>query len=245
MTKNIIVTVLLSGASLAFVGWRVHAMRAPSPQFSILEDFSLSHAHGCDSLVELATQVLNSNQATQDSTLTVLALGDQATADEPRLMARYSIPRRQRVLETENDEAQQQRAVLGDIRNRCRGFGRTTVSPIFLGVKEAVADLRAHGCRPNSQCQLLVDTDLEDNVEPFIGRSLHHPSRARDLPPRIANDGIEITFCGLATRDHFVVRHHEAHRHLSPTLDGDLTHSIWRSLFTNSGAVGFEPYCAD
>lgn len=247
MNRTILSTVLFCGICIAFVGWRVHAMKdRQSPQFEIVEDFSLSHADGCNSLVNLAKRVLDTAGVTQQSTLTILALGDQTTANEPRLMARYPIPIDERVLETENDEAEKIDGILGDIRKRCEAYHRTTVSPIFLGVTEAVGDLRAHGCRANSHCELFVDTDLEENVQPAIKGTLSHGPSEKKIPLPIDNKGIEINFCGLATHGRFVSRSGRGSRgRLLPGFDDGRLRAVWRVLFTQPREITFEPYCAN
>ncbi len=100
--------------------------------------------------------------------LTVLVLGDEATANEPWQLGRYFIPATRKVLEGRTANLKRQEAVLHDIWNKCQTIRRTTVSPIYLGVTQGVADLRAHGCKWTSSCQVLVDSDLEENVERSI-----------------------------------------------------------------------------
>jgi hypothetical protein len=247
MSKTVLLTILFCSACIGFVGWRVHAMKErPSPQFEIVEDFSFSHADGCDSLGDLAKQVLDTTVATEQSTLTVLALGDQSTADEPRLIARYSIPIDNKVLETADDKVAKRRDILSDVQRKCEAYHRTTISPIFLGVTEAIADLRAHGCRSNSDCQLFVDTDLEENSNPAIRESIDGRRGKLNLPPPIDNAGIEITFCGLASRGRFATRSdREARRSRPPGFGESHLRLVWLRLFTSRDALQFEPYCAN
>jgi hypothetical protein len=248
MNKRLLYVFLACGASLGFVAWRVHAVKTQvTPHFEIVEDFSLSHARGCDSLVGLAERVLNTQSVTRNSTLTVLAVGDQTTADEPWRLARYSIPRDDKVLEGRTEKLRRQQDLLRDLRNRCRAARRTTISPIFLGVKQAIADLRAQGCSGTSHCELFVDSDLEENVETSIKKSLNNPSGGtRTLPPPLNNDGIDVTFCGLAvTAGRIVDPSGREIRKVHPRDPGrdDRLRQIWRSLFSRREAVRFEPYC--
>jgi hypothetical protein len=247
MNKRLLYVFFACGASLGFVGWRVHAVKTQvTPHFEIVEDFSLSHAQGCDSLVGLAERVLNTQSVSRNSTLTVLAVGDQTTADEPWRLARYSIPTDDKVLEGRAEKLRRQQDILRDLRNRCRAARRTTISPIFLGVKQAVADLRAQGCKPNSRCELFVDSDLEENVEPSIKKSLNAGDDRHFSLPAIDNAGIDVTFCGLAVRAGRIVEPsgREIRRAFSP-ISGheDRLPEIWQSLFTRKEAVRFEPYC--
>jgi hypothetical protein len=247
MNKRLLYVFFACGVSLGFVGWRVHAVKTQvTPHFEIVEDFSLSHAQGCDSLVGLAERVLNTQSVARNSTLTVLAVGDQTTADEPWQLARYSIPRDDKVLEGRTEKLRRQQDILRDLRNRCRAARRTTISPIFLGVKQAVADLRAQGCKPNSRCALLVDSDLEENVEPSIKKSLNAGDGRHVSLPSIANAGIGVTFCGLAVRAGRIVGPSGREIRKFPLHDpgrDDRLRQIWGSLFSKREAVRFEPYC--
>lgn len=246
MNKTLLYIVLGCTASLAFIGWRAHAMKTQAtPQFEIVEDLSLSHARGCESLVGLAERVLDASGVSQNSTLTVLVVGDETTADEPWRLARYSIPVDDEVLEGRAEKRHRQQALLGDLRSRCRAARRTTISPIFLAVKQAVADLHARGCKPNSGCTLFVDSDLEENVEPSIKKSINdHDGGHIPLPP-IDNEGINVTFCGLAVRAGRVEPSARQTRGTVSILPGDADRipTVWRSLFRRPEEVRFGPYC--
>ena len=200
MKKGILYAIVCCGLSAGFVGWRIHALRnQTTPHFEIVADFSLSHAQGCESLAGLAERALHGEGVSPGSTLTVLVLGDGATANEPWQLGRYSIPRTGKVLEGRTANLRRQQNVLHDIWNKCQTVRRTTISPIFLGVKQAIADLRAQGCSGTSHCELFVDSDLEENVETAIKKSLNNPSGGTPILPSPINiDGIDVTFCGLA-----------------------------------------------
>jgi hypothetical protein len=247
MKTSILYAILFCSASVGFVAWRVHALRnQATPHFEIVEDFSLSHARGCDSLVGLAERVLDTQSVARNSTLTVLAVGDQTTADEPWQLARYSIPRDDKVLEGRTEKLRRQQDIRRDLRNRCRAARRTTISPIFLGVKQAVADLRTQGCKLNSRCELFVDSDLEENVEPSIKKGLNAEDGGHIPLPSIDNSGIGVTFCGLAVRAGRIVGPSGREIRKVPLHDpgrDDRLRQIWGSLFSKREAVRFEPYC--
>jgi hypothetical protein len=176
----------------------------------------------------------------------VLVLGDEATANEPWQLGTYSIPTSRKVLEGRAANLKRQEGVLHDIWNKCQTVHRTTISPIFLGVKQAIADLRAQGCKPNSRCELFVDSDLEENVEPSIKRSLNAGVGRHVSLPSINNSGIGVTFCGLAVRAGRIVGPSGREIRKVPALDpsrDDRLRRIWRSLFSKREAVRFEPYC--
>jgi hypothetical protein len=241
--------IVLCGASVGFIGWRVHSMRdLEIPHDEIVEDFSASHDVGCESLQGLAEQALQSDNPASGSTITVLVLGDQSNADEPRRMATYSIPTIRKVLEGRNEIAQQRAAILADLRNKCLSLPRTMVSPIFLGVKQAIADLSAQGCSEKSHCRVFVDSDLEENVETSIKEALNRVRKTGSaLPVPLDNEGIEVSFCGFAvTSGQIVDAPGRKILKTSPRDPGrdDRLQQVWRSLFTNPEAVSFEPYCS-
>lgn len=248
MKTGILCTILFCSASVGFVVWRVHAVRTQSAQhFALVEDRSMSHGQGCESLLGLAERVLRTEGVSSNSTLAVLVIGSEATANEPWQLGSYSIPRSRKVLEGRTSNLRRRQDVLRDIRNKCQTVRRTKTSPIFLGVKQAIADLRAQGCSANSHCKLFIDSDLEENVETSIKKSLNNPSGGtRILPSPLNNEGIAVTFCGLAvTAGRIVDPSGRETRKASPHTSGrdDRLRQIWLTLFTGPEAVRFQPYC--
>lgn len=248
MKTSILYTLLFCTACVAFVAWRVHAVRTQdAPHFEIVEDPSLSHEQGCASLLGLAEQALHAEGVSRNSTLTVLVLGDQATANEPWRLGTYAIPMTRKVLEGRTANRRRRQDVLHDIGNRCQAVRPTNISPIFLGVKQAMADLRAQGCSATSHCELFVDSDLEENVETSIKKSINnHGGGTRILPSPINNAGINVAFCGLAvTAGRIVDPSGREIRKASPrnSRRDHRLRQTWLSLFTKPEAVRFEPYC--
>ena len=182
-----------------------------------------------------------------NSTLTVLVLGDVSTAYEPRRLTTYAIPTDRKVIEGRHASAERQARLLQDLRARCRSVGPTLVTPIYLGVKQAIADLRADGCKADSRCGLWVSTDLEENGDRAIEATIdgrHDPRKP--LPTLLDNSGIMVTFCGFAEttgrligppgREVRKVMRRDPHR-------DERLQAVWRSLFASSDLVSFEPYC--
>lgn len=235
-------------ATVGFVGWRIHAMNGDkvSPAELVL-DPSISFTGGCQALVGSAEEVLRNPGASEKSTLAVLVLGDDSTAREPWRLARYLIPTSRKVIEGNRATIKRQKNLLQDLWTRCESVRRTTVSPIFLGVKQAVGDLRAGGCKEGSHCGLWVSSDLEENgvraIEERISRARH---AKEPLPEPLDNSGIAVTFCGFAqTAGHFVdPSGREIHRTVvrDPRRD-DRLQTVWQALFTKPELVRFEPYC--
>ena len=248
MRPQILCAVLFCVASVSFIAWQVYAVsKHETPHFEIVQDPSASHGNGCESLIGLAEQVLDTHGATAGSTLTVLVMGDQSTASEPWRMGTYSVPTVRKVLEGRSARVRQQHEILRDISGKCRSLRRTSISPIFLGVTQAVADLHARGCKATSHCQLFVDTDLEENVEPAIKRALlkNDGPKHISLSP-VDNAGIGVIFCGVAVTDGRIHDRAENAARQFITRDSNRakrTQEIWRSLFAESGTVRFEPYC--
>jgi hypothetical protein len=245
--RQILYAVLCLG-SVSFVTWRVYAVRnRETAHFEIVKDPSASHGNGCASLIGLTEQVLETNDAASGSTITVLVLGDQSTANEPWRLGAYSVPTVRKVLEGKFAKRRHQQQILADISGKCQTLGRTTISPIFLGVTQAVDDLRARGCKATSQCQLFVDSDLEENVEPSIRKRLNNGEGAKHISlPQVDNSGIDVMFCGVAVTDGRI--HDRGEKGVRQFVARDSSHvhrlqEVWRSLFVEPAIVRFEPYC--
>jgi len=249
MKPSVFASIVLGCTLIGFVGWRVHAMRTQeTPHFEIVEDPSFSHGPGCESLVGLADQALRTDGAASSSTLTVLILGDAATANEPWQLGSYSIPRTRKVLEGRKANAKREQGILDDILRKCEAVRPTRISPIFLGVKQAVADLRAQGCNESSRCALFVDSDLQENVETLVMKIIDGESRGggRNLPPQLNNEGINVTFCGLAVTPGRSVSLTSREARLSSghkSRNEERLQETWLELFADTRAVTFEPYC--
>jgi hypothetical protein len=240
--------VLVFVGSTGFVGWRVYAMRNhETPHRGILKDPSLSDRDGCESLLGLTEQVLQTNDAASGSTLTVFILGDQSTANEPWRLGAYSIPTVRKVLEGRSARLRQEQEILHDVSDKCRNLRRTSISPIFLGTTRAVADLHAHGCKATSHCELFIDTDLKENAEPSVRKMLNeNDGRKRISPLHIDNTGIEVIFCGVAATDGRFSDLAESGGRKFVTGDSERAQrmqEVWLSLFTEPTSVRFEPYC--
>lgn len=244
MTRHILYAVLVLG-SVSFVAWRVYAVRSrETPHFEIVKDTSASHGGGCESLVGLTGHVLEADAAGPGSTVTVLVLGDQSTAGQPWRMASYSVPSVRKVLEGKSAKSRQQEQILQDVSGKCQSLRRTTISPIYLGVTQAIADLHAHGCKATSHCQLFVDTDLEENVEPAIRKALLKNDGSQRIPlSPVDNSGIGVVFCGVAVTDGLIHDRTERGTRKFTTRDSGQMQKVWRSLFADPGDVRFEPYC--
>ena len=250
MKHPLVILISACLASVSFVGWRMHAMRNHTVNhYELVQDPSRSYTGGCASIVGTAEGGLRDPGVSADSTLTVLALGDQSTANEPRRLAAYTIPTARKVIEGRRAAVERENRLLQDLRARCESVRPTPVSPIYLGVKQAVADLQAEGCKEGAHCGLWVSTDLEENgVHAIEQRISPGGARGDPLPARLDNSGITVTFCGFAqTAGHFPGRSGREIRSAvirDPRRDDRLL-AVWQSLFARPELVHFAPYCPD
>jgi len=250
MRLNVLIGITTGLVVFGVSAWRVHAMHSRAVSYvSILEDLSGSHPDGCSSVVGITEQTLDRHAVSPGSLLAVLAVGDESTANEPKLLARYPIPVNRRIMEGAGAALKQQQELLDDLRLRCGKLQPTMVSPIFQGVKQAVAELRSLGCTNGSDCTLWIDSDLEENAVTAIKAILADPrSKRQALPASLANDGIHITFCGWALTAGRIIdpSGHQIRkvRPRDPSHDDNLRHT-WAELFTHQELVTFDPYCPD
>jgi hypothetical protein len=235
-------------ASAAFVGWRVHAMRTLRvDHYAVVWDRSLSYGGGCPSLVGPAEAALLNPNVSDRSTISIFVSGASSTAREPRRLASSPIPTSRKVMEGQRARFERQTALLRELQGRCKSIRPTSISPIFLAVKQAIADLRAEGCKEGSQCELWVSSDLQENGVRAIKERLDGAPHTREpLPAPLENAGINVTLCGFAeTAGHLVDPSGREIRGVvarDPRRD-DRLQAVWRALFSKPDLVGFEPYC--
>lgn len=245
--KTTVLILVLACTVCGFVAWRVYAMKSQTPDhFGELKDQSFSYTGDCLSTVGSAEQLAIAPGVSPRSTLTVLVLGDESTANEPQLLGTYLIPRTLQVIDGAHSNARHQQEMLIDIWRKCGVVRRISISPIFLGVKESIAHLRAMGCKETSHCGLHVSSDLEENVEPAIKELLATGNTKRTLPAPLDNRGIDVLFCGFAATTGLIVD--ASGRQIRKAAPRDPNHEdriqqTWRSVFTNPQGVRFEPYC--
>lgn len=250
MRLNVLVGIATGLVVFGVTAWRVHAIHSRAvSHVSIMEDLSASHPAGCSSVLGIAEQVFDKHAVSPGSSLTVLAVGDESTANEPRLLARYPIPVTRRIMEGAGAAIKQQQEILDDLKPRCGKLQPTMDSPIFQGIQQAVAELRSRGCENGSDCNLWIDSDLEENAVTSIQAILTDPkSKRRPLPTPLPNDGIRVTFCGWAlTAGRIVDTSGREIRKVSPRDPGheDVLRRTWTELFTKPELVTFHPYCPE
>jgi hypothetical protein len=237
---------LIAFAGAGFVGWRMHVIRRRIvAHVSIVHDRSASHP-GCTGVQGIAERALR-DDASPGSLLTVLATGDESTANEPLRVGQYANPKTRKVADGGGADARRKQEVAQSVKRACEELAVAMVSPIFQSAKQAIEGMRQEGCGGDSRCMLWVDTDGEENAVPAIRRALQHPERApQDLPAPLANEGIAVTFCGLALTEGRIKdpsgREVRRAARRSPAYDDNLRRT-WVRLFAKPELVSFEPYC--
>ena len=151
------------------------------------------------------------------------------------------------MIEGRRANGERQQVLLQDLLTRCESVRPTSVSPIFLGVKQAIANLRAEGCKDGSQCSLWVSTDLEENGVRAIKERIDHARHGKEpLPKPLDNSGIMVTFCGFAQTAGRLVDPSGREIRKAVARDphrDDRLQAVWRSMFTKPELVTFVPYC--
>jgi hypothetical protein len=243
----ICITTLGIAALLAVGAWRFEVMKAtaPAPHFVIIADPSESASDSRASVIGLASQALTTLEHRRGATITVFALGDASTLYEPRWIASYRLPENRHVLKGPDAIIEGREAILSDLANKYQ-VSPTTVSPIFRGIRRGIEHLRSLGCGPESECELWIQTDGEETVDPQIKAAIEAPVKG-SLVPVIANDGIRVHFCGLAQKVLWPTAPDKREALLEQQRDSqrpERLQEVWRGLFSNADLLRFSPYCA-
>lgn len=249
MNKKLLIIIPAVIAMIGFIGWRIHASQnaGPSAHAAILIDLSKSTPQLCESLEKLSLRAFTLPGMGQNSSITTLGTGDKKTANEPIFIAKAEFPTVRKVIEGVQASDKKRQAIIDEIKSDCQQHERTTRSPIFLAIKRGIEQLRANGCTKDSLCYLLIHTDGEETEEKTFVRELSRSKRADKHPPVIIdNQGIQVTFCGLAE----VVgeyKNKKGHtRRIAKDRNAlriDRIQEVWLSAFNHPELVTFEPFC--
>jgi len=140
-------------------------------------------------------------------------------------------PARQRIFNGKQHQSEEERAFVQRIEERCRAVSTTRISPIYVGIQDAIEQLRV--LQPQVAERLLtVISDLRENVDPRLRKALTQPLGTRSpLPQPVNNVGVTITLCGYAqTR-------------ANQSIQADRLIEVWTQLFTDPSRVSFGPFC--
>ncbi len=246
--QKIAAAVLIGAVTIGFGFWRWRVGGKTHAAHSVeVWDRSESIATGCDCVVSAARRALQSPYLGRGATLTVIGTGDASSASEPIVVARYEVPVNRRALEGRTAAVDRREELLDDLKKKCENVGRTKASPIYLALKRAADELRAAGCDDNSNCFVLVQTDLEENINLQIKRALDGGTSVNQaLPAPINNDGIAVVISGIAETVGVTKASDGVTRRLTSNRDQqrpDRLVEVWRKLFTSPNRVTFQPYC--
>jgi hypothetical protein len=234
---------------LSLIGyWRYDVSKRPHPiaQIAIIRDQSDSITDDCSRVVGLSERSLERPDIDDGSTLSLFILGNDTTANEPRLLGKFNAPVIRRVIEGQRAAARQKEELLNSIKSRCSQVEQIKSSPIFQAAKRGTEYLRTLGGVSDTR-YLLVQTDGEETVEPQIKKALNEEFGAKlSLPSPILNKDILITFCGMAETVGIATNSNSRSGRMSKARTSkraDRIREVWSHLFTNPELVKFEPYC--
>jgi hypothetical protein len=232
----------------AFGYWRYKAAGESHgvAQFAIIRDTSDSIEDDCGRVVGLAERALGTPRVGAGSEIALFALGDDKTANEPRLLGEFKVPVIRRVIEGQRAAAREREDILSRLQKRCGEAGQTQVSPIFQAVKRGVEHLQSVGS-PSDSRYLFVQTDGEETANDQIKRAISTPGAKLKLPAPIQNSGVRVVFCGMAETVGTTSAPNNKVRHLSRLRDAqrpDRLREVWAGVFAEPQLVSFEPFCS-
>jgi hypothetical protein len=240
---------LASVLTLAGIIYSLTKPKTNAPQAVNAIDISDSVRRNCGCALFQVRRKFNDPKMAH-GTVTVIASGDQPSADEPTLVAVYDVPFTRRVVEGPKATLRKQESLLADLKMKCESLPTSKRSPIGLLVRRGLERLQQGGCGPRLPgCELIVQTDAEETADPAIRKLLNGetPKKGRGSAPLFNNTGVVVTFVALSEtvgekqgldgqRQHHLTRERDL-RSVQRNQD------VWRSLFTDPDRVHFEPFC--
>jgi hypothetical protein len=250
MTLKAMLAILIAFCGVTGFGyWRyqVGARAHPVAQFGFIQDPSDSIQEDCGRMLGLTKRALTMDGTGAGSTITLFALGNSESANEPRLLAELEVPVIRRVIEGQRAATREKEALLANVENKCGGVKETNVSPIFQAVKRGVEHLQSVGST-HDQRYLFVQTDGEETENIKVKRALNlPPGAAAALPAPIPNKDVHVMFCGMAETIGETQTDTRKAQQKSRQRDerrSDRLREVWSRVFTNPELVTFEPYCS-
>ncbi len=221
-----------AGLLLGFVAWRLQTPPAAVPFVAILLDRSASMQESCASLAGAAERAIQSSPVE----LSVFITGDAHSGHAPVLMPTGPAPQGQRLIKGRGRQLVERQAFVRDLAARCGEQTSPLTSPIFLGIRDAVAHLRTAPGPGEHHLVLQVVSDLRENYEPHITAALVQRPGVKAKLPKIDNTGIDIRVCGYAQ-----TQEQEPRGKRPPASERVI--EVWRQLFSDPARVSFKPYC--
>ena len=230
-TKNLLLVASVGLAVFglsAFIWWRItEATSAPPPkQVAVVVDASNSMHSDCAADESIARRAMDLSGVGRGSTFTIIRTGDDTTRMEPQLVFQEAIPG---PLNTGPFGGQRharvaREAFVARAKDACLGVKPTKQSPIVKAVRRGLVHLTSLGCKRESGCMLIVQSDLNDNDEAAPTR------RGAKAPAVLDNTGIHVVLCGFSgTVDD------------GSAANTDAMLATWKGLFVEP--VKFAPFC--
>lgn len=172
-------------------GWRLFTRPEPSHHTEIV-DMSGSRIKNCAEVDAVTHGLLSLPSSVPGSTITVLATGDADRDFEPNPIAKETIPfAAANPYGVSGEEDKGTTAIRQHITDACKQMRETSRSPIRRAVERAVEQAQAIGCGGKRDCQIIVISDLLENVDRMKGKAV------KPIP----NKGVAaVTFCGYSNR---------------------------------------------
>jgi hypothetical protein len=242
-----IVSVFVIGMALA--GWYLFSQPAEEVKVahvavvfdrsnSLREDIEGKSASG------VLTRAFSVPGLGKESSVIVTGTGDGVSNGEPVSIATVSVPLSSRIIEGKDAVVHQRKQLLDDtVARYIKEATETRMSPIFLAVKRALAQLKAAGCVAGSGCTLFIRSDGEETEETYLKESIKRRKLLKKgAPAPLDNSGIAITWCGTA-ESRGSVSGRGKRRASRSSASADFVKELWSTLFTSPELIVFEPLC--
>jgi hypothetical protein len=251
MNKKLILVFIILFAAIGATGFIEWELFTPpkSNHRATVWDSSTSSDNRCSEIVrinELAIKKQPTNSATK---LAVFLTGDQQTANEPRGLGSFNVPLKVKLTQGNTAIETEQNRIVNEVKSKCEQLPPATASSIFLAFKRAVEYLKNLGCDDTSGCEILAQTDLQENADAQIKAVLSGASKDfKNLPAPLNNQGITIKICGVSQTKGLVIDKKGNKTQLTQNRNAsrvDFIQEVWKKLFTHPELVVFSSYCSE
>ena len=219
------------------VVFRMEPVATPVERVVLLADTSRTSDQQtlCSDISRLASQVLNERQG--DLHLVLAGTGARSRGDKLERVAAWEHKHRGMSVSELGDGRDTERALLSQVQQRCEGLPERDESPLFDAARGAVSLVHsARDCgQPHVSCSVVMRTDLVEERDAVLTAAIAGKQPIAPRIPRIDNDQVEITFCGLAER---------RLGRRARSVDAATLQAAWLPEFTHPERVSFEESCA-
>lgn len=228
----------------------------PKPDHrAVVIDTSISAATDrCTEAGKVAEMELKRPPVNDKTKLFPFFTGDKRTANEPYSFDPLDIPMRVKLTESNSAITSQQNGAVNNLKQQCEKIPESSSSSIFLAVKRAVETLRNAGCDDKSKCEVLVQSDIQENADAQIKAAISgNAIDPKNLPSPIDNQGIAIRFCGVSeTKGEIEATDKKGQKNKKTRFTQnrnsnrvDLIQATWRNLFLSKDLVSFSSSCSE